>query len=108
MRFFSSDYDLAYTESFTVALLHRIKNQRKLLTPGVIFAVSRYKGFMKNNIIQTFCGCKPAKKDTLLHQSFTGSNKKVQRHWMNSKIHKISKGKKVNKLGQKLLDQHKV
>ena len=46
--------------------------------PGVIFAISRYKGFMKNkNIIRTFCGCKPSKKDALAHQSFTGSNKKA-------------------------------
>ena len=29
-------------------------------------------------------------------------------HWMNSKIHRISKGKKVNKLWRKLFDQHKV
>ena len=63
---------------------------------------------MENNIIRAFRGCKPSKKDTLPHQSFTGSNKKTWRHWMNSKIHKISKSKKVNKLGRKLFDQHKV
>ena len=63
---------------------------------------------MKNNIIRAFCGCKPSKKDTLPHQSLTGSNKIAWRHWMNSNTHKISKSKKVNKLGRKLFDQHKV
>ena len=108
MRFFFSDYDLSCRESFTVALSHRIKKE-KIINARSKFAVSRYKGFMKNkNIIRTFCGYKPSKKDTLSHQSFTSSNKKAQRHWMNSKIHKISKGKKVNKLGQNFFDQHKV
>ena len=33
--------------------------------PGVIFAVSRYKGFMESkNIIRTFWGRKPSKRDT--------------------------------------------
>ena len=34
--------------------------------------------------------------------------KKAERHWMNSKIRKISKGKKVNKSWKTLFDQHKV
>ena len=39
------------------------KSQRESLTSEVIFAVSRYEGFMENkNIIRTFCVCKPSRK----------------------------------------------
>ena len=41
------------------------------------------------------------KKQTELHQNFIGSYKKAQGCWMNFKIHRISKSKKVNKLWQK-------
>ena len=48
------------------------------MTPGINFPVSLCQGFMKNkNIKRTFCGRKPSKKDTLPHQSFRGSYKKV-------------------------------
>ena len=38
------------------------KNQRELLTPGVIFTVNTYECFMENkNMIRTFCECKSSK-----------------------------------------------
>ena len=52
---------IAYSSSFIPC-----KNQRELLTSGVVFAVNRYKCFMENkNMIRNFCGCKPSKKTTL-------------------------------------------
>ena len=70
----------------TVALaLAPCENQKELLTSGVVFAVNRYEGFMEiKSMIRTFCGCKPST------------------FWINYKIHKISKNKKVNNLWQKL------
>ena len=76
---------------------------------GVVFAVNRWKFFMESKKMKTFCDCKPSKKNNIEpHQNFTGFYRKTSRLWINSKIHRISKSKKVNKLRRKLLDEHKV
>ena len=52
---------IAYSSSFIPC-----KNQWELLMPWIVFAVNRYECFMENkNIISTFCGCKPSKKNKL-------------------------------------------
>ena len=55
------------------------KNQGEILMSGVVFAVNRYECFMENkNMIRTFCGCKPSKKNNIEpHQNCTGSYKKM-------------------------------
>ena len=64
--------------------------------------------FMENkNMIRTFCGCKPSKKTTLILIEILLVLLK-EREGINSKIHRISKSKKVNKLWQKLSEQHNV
>ena len=93
---------ISYSNSFTP-----IKNQRELLT-SVVFAINRYQYFTENKNI-TFCGCKPSQKTTLsLIKIFLALMKKTQRYWMNFKIQRISKDRKVNKLWQELFDQHQL
>ena len=59
--------------------------------------------------IITFCGCKPSQKTGLsLIKILLVLMKKAQRYWMNFKIHRISKGRKVNKVWHKLFDQNQV
>ena len=61
---------------------------------------------MENKNI-TFCGCKPKKKKTSsLMKILLALMKKAYRYWMNFKIHKILKVRKVNKFWQNLFDQH--
>ena len=51
---------LACRELPTVALSHHVKI-RASLTSEVVFAINRYECIMENeNIIRTFCGCKPS------------------------------------------------
>ena len=59
--------------------------------------------------MMTFCDCKLSQKTTLSlieHQNFSGSYIKSVEYWMNWKMQRISKGREVNKLWQKLLYQH--
>ena len=61
----------------TVVLSHHVKI-RELLTSRVVFAVNMYEFLTENkNMIRTFSGCKPSKKNNIeTHQSFTGCYKK--------------------------------
>ena len=95
---------IAYSSSFIPC-----KNQRELLTSGVVFAVNRYKCFMENkNIIRT-CGCKPSKKTTLgLIKILPVLIKKREGSGLTPKYAEYQKVKKVNKLWQKLSEQHNV
>ena len=53
---------LACRELSTVALSHHLKI-RELLTSALVFAVNGYEFIVENkNIIRTFSGCKPSKK----------------------------------------------
>ena len=45
----------------TVVLSYNVK----ILTSGVVFTVKKYRTFIKNKKIITFCGCKPSQKTTL-------------------------------------------
>ena len=57
------------------------------------------------NKVRTFCGCNP-EKNVYPHKNYAGSYKKAYKHWIKFKIHGISKGRKVNRLWQKIFDQH--
>ena len=68
------------------------KNQRELLTSGVVFDDARYKYFIENkNVIKTFWGCKQLqKKRTLsLIKVLSVLLKNALRHWMNFKIQRV-------------------
>ena len=54
----------------------------------------------KKNIIQMFCSFKPSKKTLSFIKILLVLINKAQRHRVKFKIHRISKGKKVNKLGE--------
>ena len=58
------------------------------------------------DIIRTFCGCKPSKKTTLcIIKILLVLIKKTWSLWIDSKIRRISKSKKIRKLWQKLSGQ---
>ena len=77
---------------------------------GVTFTISRYESFMENK--KEYFASKNIKKKKKKKKKKFSLIKillvliKNRRHWKNPNIHRISKGKKVNKLWQKLFSQH--
>ena len=58
---------------------------------AVILCVKRHECLIENkNIVKKFCNGKPSQKNIEPHKNFTDSNKKVEKHSMNSKVHRIS------------------
>ena len=80
-----------------VAFSYHVKI-RELLTSGGAFAVNRYKYFMVNKNIRTFCCCKLSKKKNNIkpHQNFT-CYKKHGGSWLTSRdrISKVKKDRRI-------------
>ena len=90
---------IAYSSSFIPC-----KNQRKLLTRGVIFTVNTYECFMEKKEHSTVVNLK---KNIEPNQTFTGSYKKREALGELQDTHNI-KSKKANKFWRKLSDQDNV
>ena len=100
---------LTCRELHTVTISYHVKIG-KLLTSGVVFVVNRYQHFMENkSIIRAICDCKPSKKTTLsLIKILLVVIKKHGGSELTPRHTKLLKFKKVNKLWQKLSEQHNV